>query len=67
MAFTDLLIKYDLSPELFDVTAPPPLEKPKQQATPPWGTGIPTLCQADSSNEYLDELPSDLDDLEPPF
>jgi hypothetical protein len=68
MVFADLLREYGLSPELFDVTAPPPVKEPKQQVTPPWGTGIPVLHQGDEPAENDDyEHLSDLDELDPPF
>ncbi len=66
MAFAELLSKYGLSPELFDVTAQPPVKEP-QKYVMPWETGVPPVRIVEPACEDLDEFPSDLDDLEPPF
>lgn len=66
MKFVEILDRYGLSPELFDVTAPPPV-KETQKYVMPWETGFPIVRKAEPAHEDLDELPSDLDELEPPF
>jgi len=66
MAFAELLNKYRLSTELFDVTAPPPVKEP-QKYVMPWETGIPPVRKAETADEHLSEFPSDLEDLESPF